>query len=84
MHPIRALSLYEFLATLGIGLTVATGSLLQLQVGMTIADIAFVNIVFWAVIILAELPTGMLADVTPDRIRPTRSQLSVGARAIST
>ena len=62
MHPIRSLSLYEFLATFGIGLTAATGSLLQLKVGMSIADIAFVNIVFWATIILMELPTGMLAD----------------------
>lgn len=62
MHPIRSLSLYEFLATFGIGLTAATGSLLQLKVGMSIADIAFVNIVFWLTIILMELPTGMLAD----------------------
>jgi hypothetical protein len=62
VHPIRALSLYEFLATFGIGMTAATGSLLQLKVGMSVADIAFVNIVFWVVIILAEVPTGMLAD----------------------
>lgn len=62
MHPIRALSLYEFLATFGIGMTAATGSLLQLQVGMSVADIAFVNIVFWLTVILMELPTGMLAD----------------------
>lgn len=62
MHPIRSLSLYEFLATLGIGLTAATGSLLQLKVGMSIADIAFVNVVFWVTIVLMELPTGMLAD----------------------
>jgi len=62
MHPIRSLSLYEFLASLGMGMTAVTGSLLQLQVGMSVSDIALVNIVFWAVIVLAELPTGMLAD----------------------
>ncbi len=62
MHPIRALVLYEVLAATGIGMTAATGSLLQLQVGMSVADIAFVNIVFWLTIILMELPTGMLAD----------------------
>ncbi len=62
MHPIRSLSLYEFLASFGIGLTATTASLLQLQVGMSIADIAFVNAVFWLTIILMELPTGMLAD----------------------
>jgi hypothetical protein len=62
MHPIRSLVLYEGLASAGIGMTAATGSLLQLQVGMTVADIAFVNIVFWLTVILAELPTGMLAD----------------------
>src|SRR5688572_10336557 len=44
------------------GMTATTASLLQLQVGMSIADIAFVNIVFWTTIILMELPTGMLAD----------------------
>lgn len=62
MHPIRSLSLYEFLASFGIGLTATTASLLQLQVGMSIADIAFINIVFWLTIILMELPTGMVAD----------------------
>jgi DHA3 family tetracycline resistance protein-like MFS transporter len=62
VHPIRSLSLYEFLASIALGLAATTGSLLQLQVGMSLADIAFVNIVFWVTIILAELPTGMLAD----------------------
>lgn len=62
MHPVRSFVLYEFLASLGMGMTSTTGSLLQLQVGMSIADIALVNFVFWSVIILAELPTGMLAD----------------------
>lgn len=62
MHPIRSLSLYEFLASVGMGMSATTASLLQLQVGMTIADIALVNIVFWTTIILMELPTGMLAD----------------------
>lgn len=62
MHPIRSFVLYEFLTQLGIGMTATTGSLLQLQVGMSIADIALVNIVFWSTIILMELPTGMLAD----------------------
>lgn len=62
MHPIRALVLYEGLAASGIGMTAATGSLLQLKIGMSVADIAFVNVVFWATVILMELPTGMLAD----------------------
>lgn len=62
MHPVRALCLYEALASLGMGMTAVTASLLQLQVGMSVAEIAFVNVVFWTVIVLAELPTGMLAD----------------------
>jgi MFS family permease len=62
VHPIRSLSQYEFLASIAMGMSATTSSLLQLQVGMTIADIALVNIVFWLTIILMELPTGMLAD----------------------
>lgn len=62
MHPIRSLALYEFLFSVGLGMTATTSTLLQLQVGMTISDIAFVNIIFWITIILMELPTGMLAD----------------------
>lgn len=62
MHPIRTLSLYEFLASLGLGLTATTSTRLQLQVGMTVSDIALVNVIFWLTIILLELPTSMLAD----------------------
>ncbi len=62
MHPTRSLSLYEFLSSLGMGMSATTGSLLQLKVGMSVSDIALVNIIFWITIILMELPTGMLAD----------------------
>jgi len=36
--------------------------MLSLDLGLTYAQIAMVNGVFWTTIILAELPTGMLAD----------------------
>lgn len=61
-HPIKAFVIYEFLAMCGLCMSATTGALLQLQVGMSLSDIALVNIAFWAVIIAMELPTGMLAD----------------------
>jgi len=33
-----------------------------LSIGMTLPEIAFINAIFWAVVVLGELPTGMLAD----------------------
>lgn len=62
MHPVRSLALYEGLACFGVGLTATTADLLNLQVGLTLSDIALVNLVFWIVVIVMELPTGMLAD----------------------
>src|SRR3989338_474656 len=31
-------------------------------VGLTLAEVAWINVAFWAVIILAEIPTSILAD----------------------
>lgn len=38
------------------------GPLLQNELGLSLGEISLVNAVFWAVVIAAELPTGMVAD----------------------
>ncbi len=44
------------------GATVTVYAPFLLSIGLTLGEVALVNSVFWAVMILAELPTGMLAD----------------------
>jgi len=47
---------------LGMGLTSTVYAPYCLSIGMTLPEIALINAVFFLVIVLGELPTGMLAD----------------------
>ncbi|MBI5369780.1 MFS transporter [Candidatus Uhrbacteria bacterium] len=55
---------YTFSALIGMGLgaTVTVYVPFLLSIGLTLGQVALVNALFWAVIIVSELPTGMLAD----------------------
>lgn len=55
---------YWFTALLSFGMgchSTIYGPFLR-SIGLSLGEIALVNVVYWVVIILAELPTGMLAD----------------------
>jgi MFS family permease len=55
---------YIFIALINIGFacTLTAYAPFLESIGLTLGQIALVNSIFWATIILAELPTGMLAD----------------------
>jgi len=46
----------------GMAAIVTSYSPFLLSIGLSLGEVALVNAVFWAVLIFAELPTGMLAD----------------------
>ncbi len=62
MHPARAYLIFSF----GMGMATcfsATTYVPYLRtLGLTMADVTLINAVFWAVITIAEVPTGLLAD----------------------
>lgn len=55
---------YRFSALLGFGMgaTMTVYAPFLLSIGLSLAEIALVNAIFWAILISAELPTGMFAD----------------------
>lgn len=62
MHPARAYVLFSFLLGLGQSFTTTTYAPFIRSIGVSNAGIAALNALFWLMIIVAELPTGMLAD----------------------
>ncbi len=54
--------LFTFLIQFGLGMTVTTYVPFLQSIGLSLGEVSLINGVFWVVIILAELPTGMLAD----------------------
>lgn len=62
MHPYAAYVLFVALWGAGMGSTATTYVPGLLAKGFSLADVAAVNIFFWATISLMELPTGLLAD----------------------
>ena len=62
MHPVRAYLIFSF----GMGMATcfsATTYVPYLRtIGLTMADVTLINAVFWAVITIAEVPTGLVAD----------------------
>jgi MFS family permease len=62
MHPARLHVLFQFLFGLGLGCNFLIYVPNLLRIGLTLADIALVNAIFFAAIVVLELPTGMLAD----------------------
>jgi DHA3 family tetracycline resistance protein-like MFS transporter len=62
MHPYKAYVLFVALWGAGMGAHATTYVPCLLERGFSLADVAAVNIFFWATISLMELPTGLLAD----------------------
>ncbi len=54
--------LFTGLHALGIGITVTLYVPFLLSIGLSLSEVSLVNAVFWMVIVLSELPTGMFAD----------------------
>jgi len=53
---------FSGLGSFGLGSTVTVYVPFLLEIGLTLSQVALVNAVFWTVLILAEVPTGALAD----------------------
>lgn len=62
MSADRIYYLYQAVGVFGIACTFTTSSLFLLAAGLSLGEIALISSVFWLVAVLAELPTGMLAD----------------------
>lgn len=62
MSAARTYYLFFALIHIGMGSTVTAYTPFLQGIGLTLGQIALVNAIFWTVIIIAELPTGMLAD----------------------
>jgi len=62
MSSARLYYLFMVLIHIGMGATVTAYTPFLQSIGLSLAEIGLVNTVFWTVLILAELPTGMLAD----------------------
>lgn len=62
MHPRTVYYLVQLFSVLGFMGTTATYGPFLLEIGCSVSDIALLNVCFFIAIILAELPTGMLAD----------------------
>lgn len=62
MSADRIYYLFFALINIGMGATVTAYTPFLQSIGLTLGEIALVNAIFWSVVILSELPTGMLAD----------------------
>lgn len=61
-HPARAYNLFEFVKGLALSVTNTVYVPYLVTLGLSYADVARLNAFFWAMIVVAELPTGMWAD----------------------
>lgn len=62
LHPSKAYTLFEFVRGFALAVTATVYVPFLLSLGFSYAEVAGLNACFWAVIVVAELPTGMLAD----------------------
>ncbi|MEK7532506.1 MAG: MFS transporter [Patescibacteria group bacterium] len=62
MRPEYLYYLFLSLVRLGMFATVTAYVPFLMSLGLSLGEIALVNAVYWAVVMLAEVPTGMLAD----------------------
>lgn len=62
MKSTKAYYLFTALITFGMGATVTGYAPFLLDIGLSLGEVALVNGVFWVTVILAEIPTGMVAD----------------------
>lgn len=62
MSAARVYYLFMALIHIGMGATVTAYTPFLQSIGLSLGQIGLVNTVFWTVLILSELPTGMIAD----------------------
>ncbi|NQV90113.1 hypothetical protein HQ487_01760 [Candidatus Uhrbacteria bacterium] len=62
MSATRTYYVFTAFIYIGLGATVTAYTPFLQSIGLSLSQIALVNAIFWSVIILSELPTGMLAD----------------------
>lgn len=62
MHPTRVYYVLSAMLGFGMCLTATVYGPLLLEIGLSLADIGLLNAAFFFMIVLAEMPTGMLAD----------------------
>mgnify|MGYP001561872957 CR=1 FL=1 len=62
MSAARIYYLFMSLIHIGMACTVTAYTPFLQSIGLSLGEIALVNAIFWSTIILAELPTGMIAD----------------------
>ncbi len=77
MHPTRVFVLYNLLVGLSTSMTVVIYIPLLIANGLTLSDIALVNVIFWFCVVIFEVPTGMIADG-----RSRRFSICCGALAL--
>jgi DHA3 family tetracycline resistance protein-like MFS transporter len=78
MHPTRAYVLYNLLSGLAGSTMIAAYVPLLLSIGMSLSEVALLNVVFWTTIVILEIPTGMLADG-----KSRRFSVSCGVAAVA-
>ncbi len=54
--------LYDAIADFGLAMTVTAYAPFLISIGLTLGEVSLLNAFFWLTAVLAELPTGMLAD----------------------
>ncbi|MBI4133204.1 MFS transporter [Candidatus Uhrbacteria bacterium] len=62
MNPRTIYYWFQALSTFGTMCTAAIYALFLFSIGLSIAEVAAINVAFWTIIILGEVPTGMFAD----------------------
>jgi len=62
LHPAISLYLFQIVGGFGFGLTATVYALFLRELGASYQQLLVVNMVYWATVVLMELPTGMLAD----------------------
>ena len=62
MHPRTVYYLFHGLMMLGMTCMAVSYVPFLLSLGLAISDVALINVCFWSVIVILEVPTGLLAD----------------------
>lgn len=62
MHPQKIYYLFQFLTSLGMTCIVTSYTPFLLSIGLSLSEVALINVGFWGIIIFSEIPTGIFAD----------------------
>lgn len=62
MHPRTIYYLFQFFTSLGMTCIVTSYTPFLLSIGLSLSQVALINVGFWGIIVLSEIPTGIFAD----------------------